>query len=145
MTLHFMCWQSPVLFMGSDLELDTWLWSVDWKMMMAAVGQSARASWSLLGPACGQLSPGCFVGHLGPFVFPGGASGKEPACQWRRLRKVGSRSLDQDSLIPGSRKSAGGGHSSPLQYSCLENPVDRGAWWATVHGGHKESGPIEVT
>ena len=38
-----------------------------------------------------------------------------------------------ESLIPGSRTSPGGGHSKPLQYSCLENPVDRGAWWATVH------------
>ena len=36
-------------------------------------------------------------------------------------------------LIPGSGRSPGGGHSYPLQYSCLENPVDRGAWWATVH------------
>ena len=37
-------------------------------------------------------------------------------------------------LIPGSGRSLGGGHSNPLQYSCLENPMDRGAWWATVHG-----------
>ena len=37
-------------------------------------------------------------------------------------------------LIPGSGRSPGGGHGNPLQYSCLENPVDRGAWWATVHG-----------
>ena len=37
-------------------------------------------------------------------------------------------------LIPGSGKSPGGEHSNPLQYSCLENPMDRGAWWATVHG-----------
>ena len=36
--------------------------------------------------------------------------------------------------IPGSGRSPGGGHGNPLQYSCLENPVDRGAWWATVHG-----------
>ena len=36
-------------------------------------------------------------------------------------------------LIPGSRRCPGGGHNNPLQYSCLENPVDRGAWWATVH------------
>ena len=36
-------------------------------------------------------------------------------------------------LIPGSGRSPGGGHGIPLQYSCLENPVDRGAWWATVH------------
>ena len=36
-------------------------------------------------------------------------------------------------LIPGSGSSPGGGHSNPLQYSCLENPMDRGAWWATDH------------
>ena len=35
--------------------------------------------------------------------------------------------------IPGSGRSPEGGHGSPLQYSCLENPIDRGAWWATVH------------
>ena len=37
-------------------------------------------------------------------------------------------------LIPGSGRSPGGGNSSPLQYSCLENPMGRGAWQATVHG-----------
>ena len=37
-------------------------------------------------------------------------------------------------LIPGSGISPGEGHGNPLQYSCLENPMDRGAWWATVHG-----------
>ena len=36
-------------------------------------------------------------------------------------------------LTPGLGRSSGGGHSNPLQYSCLENPMDRGAWWATVH------------
>ena len=36
--------------------------------------------------------------------------------------------------IPGSGGSPGGGSSNPLQYSCLENSVDRGAWWAIVHG-----------
>ena len=35
--------------------------------------------------------------------------------------------------IPGLGRSLGGGHGNPLQYSCLENPMDRGAWWATVH------------
>ena len=39
---------------------------------------------------------------------------------------------DVDS-IPGLGRSPGGGHSNPLQYSCLENSMDRGAWWATVH------------
>ena len=36
--------------------------------------------------------------------------------------------------IPGSGKSSGVGNGNPLQYFCLENPIDRGAWWATVHG-----------
>ena len=35
--------------------------------------------------------------------------------------------------IPESGRSLGGGHGNPLQYSCLENPIDRGAWWTTVH------------
>ena len=36
-------------------------------------------------------------------------------------------------LFPGSGRSPGGGYGNPLQYSCLGNPMDRGAWWATVH------------
>ena len=36
-------------------------------------------------------------------------------------------------LIPGLGRSPGGGHGHPVQYPCLENPMDRGAWWATVH------------
>ena len=40
-------------------------------------------------------------------------------------------------LISGSGRSPGGGHGNPLQYSCLENPMDRGAWWATVYGASK--------
>ena len=46
--------------------------------------------------------------------FSGGASGKEPTCQRRRLRDMGS--------IPGSGRSPGEGHGNPLQYSCLEDP-----------------------
>jgi len=49
--------------------------------------------------------------------FPGGSDGKESTCN------VG----DLDS-IPGWGRSPGGGHGNPLQYSCLENPMDRGAW-----------------
>ena len=37
-------------------------------------------------------------------------------------------------MIPGLRRYPGGGNGNPLQYSCLENRMDRGAWWATVHG-----------
>ena len=42
--------------------------------------------------------------------------------------------LRNKGLIPGSGRSLGGGHGNPLQYSCLENSTDRGAWRATVHG-----------
>ena len=55
--------------------------------------------------------------------FPGGSDGKASACN------VG----DLDS-IPGLGRSPGEGNGNPLQYSCLENPMDRGAWQATVHG-----------
>ena len=41
--------------------------------------------------------------------------------------------IKDEGLIPGSGRSPGGGHGNLLQYSCLENPVDRGAWWATLH------------
>ena len=46
------------------------------------------------------------------------------------------------SLIPGSRRSPGEGNDNPLQYSCLRNPMERGAWWAPVHGV-SESDPTE--
>ena len=55
--------------------------------------------------------------------FPRGSDGKEPT----------HNAGDLD-LIPGSGKSPGERNSNPLQYSCLENPIGRGAWWATVHG-----------
>ena len=41
--------------------------------------------------------------------------------------------ISDTGLIPGLGRSSGGGHGNPLQYSCLENPMDRGAWRATVH------------
>jgi len=56
----------------------------------------------------------CYCKSLS-FGFPGGSDDKESAC-------------------PGSGRFAGEGHGNPLQYSCLENSMDRGAWWATIHG-----------
>ena len=55
--------------------------------------------------------------------FPGGSDNKESAF-----------SAGDPGLIPGSGRSSGEGNGYPLQYSYLENSVDRGAWWATVHG-----------
>ena len=57
--------------------------------------------------------------------FPGGSVGKESACKSGDAEDVGS--------VPRWRRSPGGGHSNPLQYSCLENPMDRGAWRDTIH------------
>ena len=45
--------------------------------------------------------------------------------------------------IPGSGRSSGEGNGNPIQYSCLGDPMDRGAWRATVRGGHKESDTTE--
>ena len=53
------------------------------------------------------------------------------------LDRLGSRSLLH------SHSNSGGGNGNPLQYSCLESPMDGGAWWATVQGGHKESDTTE--
>ena len=54
--------------------------------------------------------------------LPGGTSGKELSCQFRRLKRPG--------FYPGSGRCPGEGNSNQLQYSCLENPMDRGAWQA---------------
>ena len=48
--------------------------------------------------------------------------------------KVSAYNVGDLGSIPGSGRSSGEGNGNPLQYSCLENPMDRGAWWATVHG-----------
>ena len=55
--------------------------------------------------------------------FPWNSAGKESACSAGDL-----------ALISGAGRSPGGGDDNPLQSSCLENPMDRGAWWAAVHG-----------
>ena len=48
--------------------------------------------------------------------------------------KVSMQEKQETGLLPGLGKSLGGGNGNPLQYSCLGNPMDGGAWWATVHG-----------
>ena len=64
--------------------------------------------------------------------FPDGSDGKASAYN-----------LGDQGLIPGSRRSHGEVNGNPLQYSCLQNPMDRGTWQATVHGViHKNSPPV---
>ena len=60
------------------------------------------------------------------FLFPCGSDGKESACNAR-----------DPGLIPGLGRSPGKENGNPLQYSCLENSLDRGVWWVTIHGVSK--------
>ena len=55
--------------------------------------------------------------------FPSGSDSKESACN-----------VGDPGLIPGLGRALGEGIGYPLQYSCLKNSIDKGAWWATVHG-----------
>ena len=64
--------------------------------------------------------------------FPVGSDGKESAC-----------GVGDSGSISGSGRSPGERNEYPFQYSCLENSMDRGAWWGIVHGSHKESDTIE--
>ena len=69
------------------------------------------------------------VGAGGGYLFlgfPGGSAGKESAFNAGDM-----------GLIPGLRRSPGEGNGNLLHYSCLENPIDRGAWWAIVRGSQR--------
>ena len=74
-----------------------------------------------------DLSKLAFLGFpSGSAGFPGGSVSKESACN-----------AGDPGSIPGSGRSPGEGNDYPLQYSCLDNFMDRGAWWATVLGAAK--------
>ena len=73
-----------------------------------------------------------FDGHHSWMGFPGGSAVKNLSANAGDASDSGS--------IPGLGRSPGEGNGNPLQHSCLGNPIDRGAWWATVH---KESGTTE--
>ena len=86
-------------------------------------GQGGRkACWTQFpaGPEARTQKTLTYLLHMG---FPCGSDSKEPTCY---VGEAGS--------ISGVGRSPGGGNGYPLQYSCLENPINRGAWWATVHG-----------
>ena len=81
-----------------------------------------------------------------------GDTGKERIDMWEREQEIKNKGFPGGSvvknlpasaghlgLIPGLGRSPGEGQDNPLQYSCLENSMDRGAWWATVHRVPKES------
>ena len=108
-----------------------------WEPLLTDLLGAFRSLWTLLiiiagvmiwhGWFCGIWNTAC-PGSV-PGAFPGSVSGKEIACQCRRLKGY--------SFNPGLGRFPGGRHGNPFQYSCLENPMDRGAWRATVHGVEK--------
>ena len=97
----------------------------------AAMNTGVHMSLSILVSLVGMPSSGIagsygssissFLGNL--WSFPGGSDGK-----------VSAHNERDPGLIPGLERPPGEGNGNPLQYSCLENFMDGGAWWATVHG-----------
>ena len=71
--------------------------------------------------------------------FPGGAGGKEHIGQWERHKRHGFDQISRFGRSPGE------GHGNPLQYSFLENPMERGDLWATVHRVSEELDMTEAT
>ena len=88
--------------------------------------ECSHTHWLLELSVLGTLHQGIEPSSLLPWLFPGGSEVKASACNARDL-----------GLIPGSGRSPVEGNGNPLQYSCLKNPMDGGAWWATVHGSQR--------
>ena len=107
-------WNPLLLYRGSGRR--PWAHFIYWSVagLQCCVSFRCAAEWFSWGHICwGQ-------------GFPGGSDGKESTCNAADM-----------CLIPGSGRLPGGGNGSPLQYSCLENPMDRRAWLAAVHRAAK--------
>ena len=115
----------------SHVRLLVTLWIVAFQVPLS-MGFSRQEYWSGVPlPSPPQDNISCTLKTFNNFKmplsivkgFPGGSDGKESTSN---VGDLGS--------IPGSGRSPGEGNGTPLQYSCLENPMDGGAWWATVQG-----------
>ena len=103
-----------------------------WRSLLTGASASSSPLWHQDGLPEALLCADCFglcsvaqyalADHY-ILCFPGGSGGEESAC-----------SAGDPGWIPGSGRSPGEGNGHPLQYSCLENSMDRGSWWATVQG-----------
>ena len=111
-------WEAPIRFLSQEDALEEGMYS----SMENSQGQRSLVSCSPWGPKESDVTERLSTAHIFQAGLPRWLSGKESTCQ-----------AGEASLIPGSERSAGGGNGNPLQYSCLRNPMDGGAWWATVH------------
>ena len=104
---------------------------VSWSWLMWIMQRSWHLQWPQRQRKVGYLNAILSQIHSIPKIvirgFRGGSYSKEPACN-----------AGNPGLIPGSGRSSGEGDAYPLQYSGLENSMNRGAWWVTVHRGRKE-------
>ena len=105
---------SPTHWIWVGVNSGSWWWTGRPGVLQSMGSQRVRHDWAAV---LSWTEDGCTLG------FPGGSDGKESAC-----------SAEEPGSIPGSGRSSGEGNSNPLQYCCLENSMDREAWWATVHG-----------
>ena len=105
---------SPTHWIWVGVNSGSWWWTGRPGVLQSMGSQRVRHDWAAV---LSWTEDGCTLG------FPGGSDGKESAC-----------SAEEPGSIPGSGRSSGEGNGNPLQYCCLENSMDREAWWATVHG-----------
>ena len=101
-----------------------------------------NCNWHSLGSSksCTRVSKGRKTLHFSLAVLTKAAV-KRGLPRWLTGKESTSQAADS-SLIPGSGRSPGEGNGNPLQYSCLENPMVRRAWWATVHGVAKSQAQL---
>ena len=136
---HQICFGRRMSLEGTDSKFQLWSFNISESLSLpirSGQGTACPPSWSIHGVSdpqdvtrglCCILPPPVQVyilkGVLMVRDFPCGSDSKKSSCN---AGDLGS--------IPGSGRSPGEGNGNPLQYSCLENPMDRGAWRATVHG-----------
>ena len=115
--MHFLCllqWQAGSL----PLDQHSWGFYLSFPFNSSyTIGQGTKVR-----PSTNYVHSN-FISVTRKVGFPGGSAGKESACN-----------EGDHGSVAGSGRSPGGGHGNPLQYSCLENPMDRGPWRAAVHG-----------
>ena len=118
----------------SALFSPRWLRSAKWERFLFKydLGWSTDCSQNFWSFAYSTTVTGLIPTYFLCLGFPGGPAGKQSTC-----------SAGDPGSIPGSGRSPGEWNGYPLQYSCLENPMDRGVWQATVHGVTKESDMTE--
>ena len=101
--------------------------TICWKDCPFLTEWSWHPCWKLIDHVCEVVFLGSlfyFIGlYVYPYAFPGGSDSKESVCN---VGDLGS--------VPGLGRSPGEGHANQLQYSCLQNSMGKGAWWAPVHG-----------